>query len=92
MTRELCSEGWAVDKLQMVNQIRPQHRKWTPEVIGTIDRDKYDGTVIDPYDHEPLYIVWRTYSYDSFLDPSDSVVPDQEDKGISHDGASIVLE
>ena len=29
---------------------------------------------------------------DSFLDPSDSVVSDQEDEGMSHDGASIILE
>ena len=40
----------------MVNQIKPKHRKWTPEVTGAIDRDKYDKTVIGPYDHEPLLI------------------------------------
>ena len=58
MTRERCSEGWAVDKLRMVNQIKPKHRKWTPEITGTtgtIDRDKYNSTVIGPYDHEPLH-------------------------------------
>ena len=54
MTRELCSEGWAVDKVRMVNQIKPKYRKWTPEITGTIDRDKYNRTVIGPYDHEPL--------------------------------------
>ena len=54
MTREQCSEGWAVDKLRMVNQIKPKHRKWTPEITGTIDGDTYISTVIGPYDHEPL--------------------------------------
>ena len=57
MTRERCSEGWAVDKLRMVNQIKPKHRNWTPEVTGTIDRDKYDRTVINLYDHEPLKLI-----------------------------------
>ena len=50
MTRELCSEGWTVDKLRMVNQIKPKYRKWTPESTGTIDRDKCNRTVIGPYD------------------------------------------
>ena len=54
MTRERCSEGWAVDKLRMVNQKKPQHRKWTPEITGTIDRDKYGETVIDLYEHGVL--------------------------------------
>ena len=40
MTRERCSEVWTVDKIRMVNQIRPTHRKWTPEITGTIDMDK----------------------------------------------------
>ena len=47
MTRELCSEGWAVDdKVRMVGQIKPKYRKWSPESTGTIDRDKYNRTVI----------------------------------------------
>ena len=54
MTRKLSSEGWAVDKLRMVSQIKPKYRKWTPGVIEMIDRDKYNRKVIDPYDHEPL--------------------------------------
>ena len=58
MTRELCSEGWAVDKLGMVNQTKPKYRKWTPEITGTIDRDKYNRIVIGPYDHEPLHPPW----------------------------------
>ena len=33
---------------------KPKHRKWTPEITGTIDRDKYDETVIDPYDNGVL--------------------------------------
>ena len=28
--------------------------KDTPKITGTIDSDKYNGTVIGPYDHEPL--------------------------------------
>ena len=55
MTRELCSEGWAVDKVRIVNQIKLKYRKWTQEITGTIDRDKYNRTVIGPYDHEPLH-------------------------------------
>ena len=31
---------------RMVNQIKPKYRKWTPESTGTIDRDKYNRTVI----------------------------------------------
>ena len=54
MTRERSSEGWAVDKLRMVNQIKPKYRKWTPGVTGTIDKDKCNRNVIDPYDYEPL--------------------------------------
>ena len=54
MTGEPCSEGWAVDKLRMVNQIEPKHRKWTPEITGTIDRDKYNRPVIGHMTHEPL--------------------------------------
>ena len=56
MTRERCGEGWAVDKLRMVNRIKPKHRKWTPEITGMIDRDKYDKTVIGPYEHGVLTI------------------------------------
>ena len=41
MTRECCSEVWAVGKIRMVNQIRPKHRKWTPEITGMIDKDKF---------------------------------------------------
>ena len=40
MTRECCSEVWTVDKIRMVNQIRPKYRNWTPEITGTIDKDK----------------------------------------------------
>ena len=54
MTRARRSEGWAVDKLRMVSQIKPKYRKWTPGVTATIDRDKYNGDVINPYDYEPL--------------------------------------
>ena len=54
MTRERCSEGWAVDKFRMVNQIKPKYRKWTPEITEMIDRDKYDKTVIGPYEHGVL--------------------------------------
>ena len=54
MTRELCSEGWAVDKLRIINQIKPKYRKWTPKVTRTIDKDKCNRSVIDPYDYEPL--------------------------------------
>ena len=43
-----------MDKLRMVNQIKSKHRKWTPEITGTIDGDNYISTVIGPYDHEPL--------------------------------------
>ena len=46
MTRELRCEGWVVDKLRMVNQIKPKQCKWAPEITGTIDSDKYDKTVI----------------------------------------------
>ena len=42
-----------VDKLRMANQTERKYRKWTPEIIGTIDRDKY---VIDPYGHGVLTI------------------------------------
>ena len=42
MTRERCSKGWVVDKLEMMNQTKPKHSKWAPETTGTIDRDKYD--------------------------------------------------
>ena len=38
----------------MVNHIKPKHRKWTPEITETIDRDKYDKTVIGPYEHGVL--------------------------------------
>ena len=55
MTRERSSEGWAVDKLRMVSQIKPKYRKWTPGVTGTIDRDEYNRHIIDPYDYEPLH-------------------------------------
>ena len=48
MTRELSSEGWAVDKLRMVSQIEPKYRKWTPGVTGTIDKDKCNRSVIGP--------------------------------------------
>ena len=44
-----------------LNQLKPKHRKWTPEITGTIDRDKYNRTVIGPYDHEPLHWV-KSYS------------------------------
>ena len=54
MIRERCSEGWAVGKFRMVNQIKPKHRKWTPEITGTIDRDKYDKIVIGSYEHGVL--------------------------------------
>ena len=40
----------------MVNQRKPKHRKWTPEITGTIDRDKSNRTVIGPYDHTSLQI------------------------------------
>ena len=42
MTRERCSEVWAVDKVRMVDmdQTNPKHRKWTPEITGTIEKDK----------------------------------------------------
>ena len=56
MTRERCSEGWAVDKLRMVDQIKPKHRRWTPGITGTINRDKYNSTVISPYDHQSLHL------------------------------------
>ena len=39
---------------------KTKHRKWTPEITGTIDRDKYNRNVIDPYDHEPLQGVFAT--------------------------------
>ena len=54
MTRERCSEGCAVDKLRNGEPNKPKHRKWTLEITGTIDRDKYDRTVIDPYGHGVL--------------------------------------
>ena len=57
MTKERYGEGWAVDKLRMVNQIKLKHRKWTPEITGTIDRGKYNSTVIGPYGHEPLHLI-----------------------------------
>ena len=44
-----------MNKLRIVNQIKPKHSKWNPEMTGTIDRDKYNGTVIGLYDHEPLH-------------------------------------
>ena len=40
MTKECCGEVWTVDKLRIVNQIKPKHCKWTPEITGTIDKDK----------------------------------------------------
>ena len=55
MTRELCSEGWAVDKVRIMNQIKPKYLKWTPGVTRTIDKDKCNRSVIDPYDYEPLH-------------------------------------
>ena len=54
MTRALCSEGWMVDKVRMINQIKPKYRKWTPE-ITEVDRDECNRKVIDPYDYEPLH-------------------------------------
>ena len=66
MTREWYSEGWAVDKLRMVSQIKPKYRNWTPGVTGTIDRDKYNRNVIDPYDYEPLH---RSIADDTWSDP-----------------------
>ena len=57
MTRELCSEGWAVDKVRMVSQIKPKYCKWTPGVTGMIDKDKCNRNVIDPYDYEPLHLI-----------------------------------
>ena len=57
MTRELCSEGWAVDKVRIMNQIKPKYRKWTPGVTRTIDKDKCNRSVIDPYDYEPLQLL-----------------------------------
>ena len=53
MTRELCSKEWVVDKVRMVNQIKPKYCKWTPESTGMIDRDTYNRTVIGPYDQNP---------------------------------------
>ena len=44
-TRERYSEGWAVVKLRMVNQSEPKHRKWTPEITGTIDRETHMSMV-----------------------------------------------
>ena len=58
MTRERCSEGWAVDKLRMVNQIEPKHLKWTPKITGMIDGDIHDKTVIGPYEHGVLTIAF----------------------------------
>ena len=42
------------NKLRIVNPIKPKHHKCTSGVTGTNDRDKYNRSVIDPYDHEPL--------------------------------------
>ena len=62
MTRELCSEGWTVDKVRIMNQIKPKYRKWTPGVTRTIDKDKCNRSVIDPYDYEPLQLLSRRWS------------------------------
>ena len=38
---------------------KPKYRKWTPESTGTIDRDKYNRTVIGPYDQNTyIYCVY----------------------------------
>ena len=60
MTRECCSEVWTVDKIRMVNQIGPKHRKWTPEITGTIDKYRcmIEPAVIGSY------VIWSTYSPD----------------------------
>ena len=62
MTRELCSEGWVVDKVRIMSQIEPKYRKWTPGVTGTIDKDKCNRSVIDPYDYEPLMMCGSSHS------------------------------
>ena len=36
---------------------KPKDRKWTPGVTGTIDRDRYNRNIIDPYDYEPLQVL-----------------------------------
>ena len=41
---------------RMVNQIKPKHHKWTPEITGMIDKDK---CMIEPYDHGVLTVVGR---------------------------------
>ena len=33
---------------------RPKYCKWTPEITGMIDRDKYDKTVMGPCEHGVL--------------------------------------
>ena len=38
---------------------KPKHRKWTPEITGMVDRDKYNRTVVGPHDHEPIHVGWR---------------------------------
>ena len=43
-----------MDKLRIMNQIKPKYRKWTAGVTRTIDKDKCNRSVIDPYDYEPL--------------------------------------
>ena len=51
MTRERCSEGWVVDG----EPNKTQTSQMDPKITGTIDRDKYNRTVIGPYDHGPLH-------------------------------------
>ena len=52
-------------KLRMVNQIKPKHHKWTSEITGTIDRDKYDRTIIDTTETWSTFmaklVMWRRY-------------------------------
>ena len=37
-----------------VKDCEPNKPKRTPEITGTIDRDKYNRTVINPYEHGVL--------------------------------------
>ena len=70
--RERCSEGIGGGQVKDGEPNKPKHRKWTPEITGMIDRDKYDKTVMGPYEHGPLHQVYREDGQTKFDGPPDT--------------------
>ena len=44
---------------------KTQTSQWTPEITGKIDRDKYDRTVMGPYDRKSLHRAWSADACES---------------------------